>query len=588
MSKIEALISARTKADLAHLLGVKTSFLTYVLYVLKPSTQYEKFEIPKKSGGVRTIWAPSEKLKSLQAELSILLQDCIEEIEGVRAEEGDDSTSTLSHGFVRGHSIITNAMQHLNKKNVLNVDLKDFFDSFNFGRVRGFFIKNKNFHLEPSIATVIAQISCHDDKLPQGSPCSPVITNLITHALDVRLATLAKKHSCSYSRYADDITFSTRKKIFPPQIMRHEGGVYLPGKRFISEIRRAGFEINHGKTRILYKDSRQEVTGLVANQKPSVKSEYWRTAKAQCHALFQNGTFTKEVNGVMLAGSINELEGKLNFIDQIDHFNRLRSRKKPDPIYVIRNHGYKQDELLSGRERTFSRFLYYRWFYGNKKATILCEGKTDNVYLKAAISRLATRYPKLVKPETTTQKYELLVSFFKYTARTRFFLNLHGGTPYIDLFIKSFNEKQGFYSAPNPEKPVIIVMDNDSGFNDTFNLLKKMNATPYPSTLKKNNFRNSEFIHVGQNLYVVLTPLGAAGKETAIEDLFSKKVLGEKVSGKTFNPCDKTRDNAKEYGKEVFAKRVVLAKKDSISFSGFKPILKRIVQCIDHYESIRP
>jgi retron-type reverse transcriptase len=107
--------------------------------------------------------------------------------------------------------INTNTIVHLNQKNVPNIDLSNFFDSFNVGRVRGFFIKNRNFELHPDIATVIAQIACLDNKLPQGSPCSPVITNLITHSLDIRLASLAKKYSCSYSRYADDITISTRK-----------------------------------------------------------------------------------------------------------------------------------------------------------------------------------------------------------------------------------------------------------------------------------------------------------------------------------------------------------------------------------------
>lgn len=581
MSKIEALKNAKTKSDLALLLGVKVSFLTYVLYVLKPSTQYESFEIPKRSGGVRTIWAPSERLKSLQLALSLLLQDCIEEIN----DRGkSNSTSTLSHGFVRDRSIITNAMMHLNKKNVLNVDLKNFFDSFNFGRVRGFFIKNNNFLLDPGIATVIAQVACHDNKLPQGSPCSPVITNLITHSLDIRLAALAKSHSCIYSRYADDITFSTRKTDFPSEIMGIEDGVYLPGKRFKQEVRRAGFELNNSKTRILFKDSRQEVTGLVANQKPSVKYEYWRIVKAQCHSLFNQGHFIKKVNGEEVKGVIAELEGKLNFIDQVDYFNRLRSRKKLDPDYVHRKHGHKKDELLSGRERTFSRFLYYCWFYGNKKPTILCEGKTDNVYLKSAISRLAKGYPRLAKIKTANQSYELLVSFFSYTRRTRFFLNLHGGTPYINLFIQEFKFKHSFFKAPKPENPIIIIMDNDSGFDATCSVLAKADATSYPNTLKKSDYRNSDFIHVVNNLYIVLTPRGACGQATAIEDLFDKKTLRAKVDGKKFNPDDKQRDNTKEYGKEVFAKKIVMARKNSIGFYKFRPLLNRIVSCIDHYD----
>ena len=107
---------------------------------------------------------------------------------------------------------------HKNKRHVFNVDLKDFFPSLNFGRVRGFFIKNAHFQLEPKVATVIAQIACHDNELPQGSPCSPIISNFIGHLLDVRMANLAKKTKCNYSRYADDLTFSTNWKEFPEKL----------------------------------------------------------------------------------------------------------------------------------------------------------------------------------------------------------------------------------------------------------------------------------------------------------------------------------------------------------------------------------
>ncbi|MGQ7122368.1 reverse transcriptase domain-containing protein, partial [Escherichia sp. HC-CC4] len=122
---------------------------------------------------------------------------------------------SLSHGFERKRSIITNAMMHLGKKYVFNIDLDNFFGSFNFGRVRGFFIKNRNFALDPEIATVIAKIACYNNELPQGSPCSPVITNLITHSLDIKLAAIASRNSSTFTRYADDITFSTRKGEFP-------------------------------------------------------------------------------------------------------------------------------------------------------------------------------------------------------------------------------------------------------------------------------------------------------------------------------------------------------------------------------------
>lgn len=586
MIKIEALQKATHKRDLAALLGCKTSALTYVLYILKTDTQYCEFKLAKRSGGMRVISAPTEKLKSLQSSLSQLLLDCIDDINNIKYPTLKEKRSTLAHGFVRERSIITNAMMHLNQKNVLNIDLHNFFDSFNFGRVRGFFIKNKNFKLNPNIATVIAQIACYNNKLPQGSPCSPVITNLITHSLDIRLASLAKKYSCTYSRYADDITFSTRQKVFPSKIIRQENGQYIPAKKLRSEIKRAGFSINDKKTRIQYKDSRQDVTGLIVNKKPNVKKEYWRTVRSQCHKLFQTGSFTKTVENKVVEGNINELEGQLNFIDQVDLYNRLRQKTPLSNAYVLVKHNIKTSKLLSGREKTFRHFLYYRLFYGNTSPTILCEGKTDNVYLKSAISELVTNYPKLAQAKTPNSAYELFIRFVEYSKRTRFLLELYGGTPYLKFFISNFDKHFKFYKAPPPEHPVIMVLDNDDGPNDLLNTIKRKDSAVFsPSTVGKKDIRKSDFIHVMHNLYVVLTPLDGV-EETDIEDLFDDAARNIKVSGKSFNPKD-GRDNTKEYGKEIFAQKVIKAQKNIINFDGLKPLLDRVVQVIEHYDTIK-
>ncbi|UPT35048.1 retron Ec67 family RNA-directed DNA polymerase/endonuclease [Pseudomonas amygdali] len=609
MKKIDALRTVTTKPELARLLGIKASMLTYVLYVLRPETQYSIFEIPKKSGGTRTISAPHDKLKSIQRALADLLQDCIEDINDskpksavkskfINSKKNDNPdyrkskffedvfTPTISHGFVRKRSIITNAMMHLNRKNVLNIDLKDFFDSFNFGRVRGFFIANDHFGLDEHIATVIAQIACYEHKLPQGSPCSPVITNLIGHILDIKLALLAREYRCTYTRYADDITFSTRSKEFPVELTREYKGTYIIGSVLENRIRQAGFRINPRKTRIQYKDSRQTVTGLVVNEKPNVRSEYWRTVKSQCHMLFKSGAFTEDGPEEPVPGNIDQLEGRLNFIDQLDFYNRLRQKPPLTPDYMLEKHGVNTHKLLSGRERTFSRFLYYRAFYGNARPTILCEGKTDNIYVKAAISRLAADYPRLAKIKTATSDYKLLVSIFKYTSRTRFLMGLYGGAAYLTDFVARFENTHRFYKAPRPTNPVIIIMDNDGGFDGVEGIFKgkKSNATPVPKGTGRTEYRGADFIHVVENLYVVLTPLGPSGSKSEIEDLFTSSTREELVDKKTL--ClDKEIDRSSQYGKDTFANKVILPKKASIDFSGFKILLDRIVLCMEHYES---
>lgn len=614
MNKLEVLKKVTTKPELARLIGILPSVFTHSLYVIKPANQYSEFKIPKKTGGQRTINAPTGKLKSIQSALSNLLLDCLDEINRKKFPQSELANSSakyskilkvkcnnaqvkqpsLSHGFERKRSIITNAMMHLGQKNVLNMDLENFFESFNFGRVRGFFIKNENFKLDPHIATVIAQIVCHNNQLPQGSPCSPVITNLITHTLDIRLAALAAKHSCMYSRYADDITFSSREKIFPSRIMREENEQYIVGKKLRSEIKRSGFTINDKKTRIQYQDSRQDVTGLVVNKKVSIKNEYWRTVRSQCNSLFKTGAFTKKENGVVVPGNINEIEGQLNFIDQVDHYNRLRQHPSLDPKYYFKKDALAKSQakqrryLFNSREKTFSEFIFYRLFYANEKPTILTEGKTDNVYLRTAINMLAQDFPELAKVKTEKTPYELLLRFLKYSERTRFLLELYGGADYLKDFVVCYKTQFKRYNAPKPECPVIIIVDNDGGPKCLLNYVSKiLGATIMPSKLKLGtDIREADFVHVFNNLYLVCTPLGANGGKTDIEYFFKDIDRLRKYNGRCFNTVDK-RDSVKDLNKESFATHIVKGQKKEIDFSGLKPLLERVSMAVKHYDTIK-
>ena len=177
--------------------------MSYILYKLDPSKKYKKFVIQKKSGGTRIIRAPEKMLSLLQERLAEMLYKC-----AVELQRDNQSFWRASHGFQKDKTIVSNADMHRRRRFVFNVDLEDFFGTLNFGRVRGFFIHDKAFALNPSVATVIAQIACHENELPQGSPCSPVISNLIGNILDVRLLALARDARCTYTRYADDLTFS--------------------------------------------------------------------------------------------------------------------------------------------------------------------------------------------------------------------------------------------------------------------------------------------------------------------------------------------------------------------------------------------
>jgi RNA-directed DNA polymerase len=174
--------AADTFERFASAIGYKASGLSFILYRLPDSAKYQTFDIAKSSGGTRTIHAPMDRLKALQTRMASVIRQCTDEIDKRRP------LPPLSHGFEVGRSIFTNAWVHKNRRYVLNIDIEDFFPTINFGRVRGFFLSNRDFKLPVKAATLIAQIACYQGSLPQGAPCSPIISNLIGHLLDVRLA----------------------------------------------------------------------------------------------------------------------------------------------------------------------------------------------------------------------------------------------------------------------------------------------------------------------------------------------------------------------------------------------------------------
>ncbi len=139
-SKLASLKAATSLSDVAKLLDFRPKAVSFILYKHPAATKYTTFQIPKKSGGHRTIKAPIESLKLLQRRVSDLLLDCADEINAARKLK--DRTA---HGFKRKRSIITNARQHRHRRWVFNLDLEEFFPSINFGRVRGFFLKNRDF-----------------------------------------------------------------------------------------------------------------------------------------------------------------------------------------------------------------------------------------------------------------------------------------------------------------------------------------------------------------------------------------------------------------------------------------------------------
>lgn len=313
----ERLTSDSDVDDLARILGTTYSKIKYFYYNKSVASHYTEFAIPKKSGGKRQILAPDNHLKVLQKRLNRQLAHLY--------KPNANATAFLSKS-----SIVKNAAPHIRKKFVFNLDLTDFFPSITFARVRGMLI-SQPYNLRSETATVIAHLATVKGKLPQGSPCSPVISNMICSTLDRQLRTLAIKHKANYTRYADDITFSfyVPMQYLPVDIVSLiDGGTGLShhqasvGKVLSEIISSKGFHINLAKVRLQRCDEKQVVTGLVVNQKVNVDRRYVRKTSALIHSLFELGVEAANlVHKAKTPETTTSLEshvfGRLLFINQV-------------------------------------------------------------------------------------------------------------------------------------------------------------------------------------------------------------------------------------------------------------------------------
>ena len=315
----EKFLRLGTPADVAALLEVTYKTLIYHLYRVPADQRYTRFEIPKKAGGTRFINTPNTSLKILQKKLNFVLQQVYRPKASVQ-------------GFVNGRSIVTNASKHAARRSVLNIDLQDFFPSINFGRVRGMFMA-RPYRLPEKVSTVLAQICCFQNQLPQGAPTSPIVSNMVSSRLDTRLQRLAQDYRCIYTRFADDITFSTTRADFPEDLASltndDQSQPVVVGARLIQAIEDNGFRINQKKTRLQFRDKRLEVTGLTVNKFPNVQKKYVSQIRAMLHAWLKFGYaaaqaifvaqhFKKHRNPIKPPIQFRQVViGKLNFLSMI-------------------------------------------------------------------------------------------------------------------------------------------------------------------------------------------------------------------------------------------------------------------------------
>jgi RNA-directed DNA polymerase len=225
------------------------------------AARYRTFLIAKRARGeTREIKAPVPGLQRIQR----LLLLCMTAVFG----QGHDS----AHGFMPERSVLTNAQPHANRTFVLNLDLKDFFPATHIGRVVAV-LQLPPFRFERQIAFLIANLCCDQGALPQGAPTSPLLTNVVCQRLDRRLRQLAGRFRCQYTRYADDLTFSSDRHVFGSNFHDALNAV----------LASEGYEQNLKKQRLQLPHMRQEVTGVVVNDFPNVPKEFLRQLRAMLH-----------------------------------------------------------------------------------------------------------------------------------------------------------------------------------------------------------------------------------------------------------------------------------------------------------------
>lgn len=248
-------------------------FRSFLLEIFSDTTKnrcYKTFSIQKKSGGCRTITSPRGNLKWIQQFLLEIFQSLYK-------------PSDCAIGFVKNKSIIDNASLHVGKNYVFNVDLKDFFTSITRGMITGRLCLSP-FSFNRELADLIAGLCCDSfwlrekgqiDALPQGAPTSPILSNAVCDRLDEDLSRLAQKYDVAYSRYADDLTFSSNHNIY------QESGLFRRELGWI--IRSNGLFLNSRKTRLQHKSERQDVTGLIVNTKVNINRSWIKDLRAVLH-----------------------------------------------------------------------------------------------------------------------------------------------------------------------------------------------------------------------------------------------------------------------------------------------------------------
>lgn len=271
--------------QIAAAMNISLNKLRVIAFNYKTSSisHYLHFKKAKKTEGERIISAPLPDLKRAQY---WILNNILQKIE----------IHDAAHGFCCDRSIVTNATPHVGADVIINIDLQDFFSAISYQRVKGLF---QSFGYAPDVTTIFALlctapaveerdlngkpsfVKLKQRLLPQGSPASPAITNIICRSLDERLSAIAEKLGFTYTRYVDDLTFSVSG-----ESIKHTSNIIKQAQSIVAD---EGFTINPEKTRILRNSQQQEVTGIIVNKKVNISRKKLKNFRATLHQIENEG-----------------------------------------------------------------------------------------------------------------------------------------------------------------------------------------------------------------------------------------------------------------------------------------------------------
>jgi retron-type reverse transcriptase len=258
------------------------------------SEYYKTYEIPKKSGGVRKIAQPSRMMKGMQGWILVNILNRLK-------------PSINSTGFRKGLNLLDNVMPHIGAVEILNLDIKDFFNSTNSKKV---FELYRSIGYNILISHILTKICTFEKSLPQGGPCSPTLANLTNSKLDRRIAKFCAQRSIIYTRYADDLTFSLPQLNYSKFLLK-----------VITEIiEDEGYKVNSKKTRFAGISSQKKITGLIlSDKKVGIGRKQYRLLRAKIYnySKLKRRSEKKE----------NHINGWLSYLHDVD-LERYKLLKK--------------------------------------------------------------------------------------------------------------------------------------------------------------------------------------------------------------------------------------------------------------------